>query len=427
MPHSLVGPRIRERRQARRISQTALARDVGISASYLNLIEHNKRGIAGRVLNAIAKRLEMDPGDLAEGGDALMIDQLTEAAGAAPGSGAEMDKVSELIARFPGWARVVATLARLSETQERQLSLLSDRLAHDPYLSEAMHLMLTSITAVHSTAGILDENPDISAEQRGRFTTNLYRESVRLTETAKDLVSYFDNPKARRIGAEEAAEHLHEFWSSRSFHAPELENDEGGGDALLQAVPEAARAEAAKSLTRYAQMAASLPLNALITEAKAHGWEPLSLARKTNAPLGDLFYRLAHLPADGDAPVFGLIECDASGGVLFRKERPGFPLPRVAGACPLWPLYRALAQPGQPVRAVLRTPGGETFIAWATADANTPSDYGLPPACRSAMLFTSDARLTPLTGAAPVVEVGAQCRVCPRRTCASRRAAFLLQ
>ena len=427
MAHSLVGPRIRERRQARRISQSALARDVGISASYLNLIEHNKRGIAGRVLNAIAKELEVDPAQLTEGDDAGMIDQLIEAASAAPGAGAELDRVTELIGRFPGWGRVIGALARQTETQERQLTHLSDRLTHDPYLAEAMHLMLTSITAVHSTAGILDENPDMAEEQRVRFTRNLYGESVRLSDTAKDLVAYFDNPKSSSVGAEQAADQLHEFWASRNFHAPELENGAEADGALLLSVPERARGEAEKSLARYALMAASLPLAPFMTEAAQQRWDPLALAQTADAPFRDLFFRLAHLPPDGDAPSFGLIECDAAGGVLFRKELPGFPLPRVAGACPLWPLYRALAQPGQPVRAVLRTPSGETFVAWAAADAEAPTDYGLPPACRSAMLFTADAGLAPPSGAAPVIEIGAQCRVCPRQTCASRRAAFLLQ
>ena len=80
MVHSLIGPRIRERRRARKVSQAALAKDVGISASYLNLIEHNKRGIAGRTLNAIARELQMAPAELSEGADAGLIETLTEAA-----------------------------------------------------------------------------------------------------------------------------------------------------------------------------------------------------------------------------------------------------------------------------------------------------------------------------------------------------------
>ena len=427
MVHSLIGPRIRERRRARKISQAALARDVGISASYLNLIEHNKRGIAGRTLNAIARELDMAPAELAEGADAGLIDALTEAAGAAPGAGAEMNRVSELIGRFPGWARVVGALAQRSEAQDRHLSLLSDRLAHDPYLAEAMHLMLSSVTAVHSTAGILAENTDMPAEQRGRFTGNLYNESVRLTETAKDLVAYFDNSQERGFGGEETADLLHQFWAARDFHAPELETGADNRKALLEEMRDIASEDAQNSLDRYAEVAAALPIEAFTDLAKRLQWDPLALASETGAAMRDVFFRLAHLPTEAGAPVFGMIECDASGGVLFRKELAGFPLPRLGGACPLWPLYRALSQPGQPIRAVLRTPGEEMFVAWAASSPGAAAGYGLPPACRSAMLFTAEAALTPQDGAAPQIDIGAQCRVCPRQTCASRRARFLLQ
>ncbi len=426
MAHSLIGPRIRERRRAKKISQADLARQVGISASYLNLIEHNKRGIAGKTLNALARELQMAPAELAEGADAGLIETLTETAESAPGAGAEMDRVSELIGRFPGWARTLGALAYRSEAQERQISLLSDRLAHDPYLAEAMHLMLSSVTAVHSTAGILTENADMPDAPRSRFTGNLYDESIRLTKTAKDLVAYFDNPQERGVGGEETADQLHTFWAKRNFHAPALE--EGGAAAGLAAemvdIPDA---DAKKSLNRYAAMVSALPLPTFMPVARGARWDPLAIAQMTETGLSDVFFRLAHLPTEDGAPVFGLIECDASGGVLFRKELPGFPLPRLGGACPLWPLYRALSQPGQLVRALLRTPSDQTFVAWAIASPEPHGPYGLPPVCRSAMIFTADAWLAPPDGAAPEVEIGTQCRVCPRNTCASRRATFLLQ
>ncbi len=427
MVHSLIGPRIRERRRARKVSQAALAKDVGISASYLNLIEHNKRGIAGRTLNAIARELQMAPAELSEGADAGLIETLTEAASSAPSAGAEMNSVGELIGRFPGWARLIGSLAQRSETQDRQLSLLSDRLTHDPFLAQAMHLMLSSVTAVHSTAGILSENVEMAREQRGRFTANLYAESVRLTETVKDLVAYFDNPQERGVGGEEAVDQLHDFWAKRDFYASELEQDGSRSASFLAEMGNIGKDDAEKSLSRYTEVAAALPLASFIPEARRQKWDPLTLNQTANAPIRDIFFRLAHLPLEEGAPVFGLIECDASGGVLFRKELPGFPLPRLGGACPLWPLYRAISQPGQPVRAILRTPGDDTFVAWAISLPDGPPAYGLPPASRSAMLFTAETRLAPADGAAPKVEIGAQCRVCPRETCASRRAAFLLK
>ena len=56
MPKSILGTRIRERRRAMGVTQAEMSRRIGISASYLNLIERNKRGIAGPLLRRAATR-----------------------------------------------------------------------------------------------------------------------------------------------------------------------------------------------------------------------------------------------------------------------------------------------------------------------------------------------------------------------------------
>ncbi|WP_299075642.1 helix-turn-helix transcriptional regulator, partial [uncultured Paraglaciecola sp.] len=80
MPHSrLAGSRIRERRLVLGQKQAALAKTVGISAAYLNLIEHNRRRVGDSLLDAIAKALKTDPAVLAEGAEAALLGALSEA------------------------------------------------------------------------------------------------------------------------------------------------------------------------------------------------------------------------------------------------------------------------------------------------------------------------------------------------------------
>src|SRR6056297_484007 len=94
-----IGTRIRERRVMSGIRQTDLARQAGISPSYLNLIEHNRRRIAGKTLNRLADVLGVAPGLLSEGAEATLISALREAAARAgadgppeDGTGAETDR-----------------------------------------------------------------------------------------------------------------------------------------------------------------------------------------------------------------------------------------------------------------------------------------------------------------------------------------------
>jgi transcriptional regulator with XRE-family HTH domain len=435
---SLIGPRIRERRRAQKLTQAALARDVGISPSYLNLIEHNRRGIGGSTLHAIARRLGADPRDFSDGADAGLVQGLTEAAAALNDLTVEVDRVGELIGRFPGWAGVLAHLHHRTTAQAESLSMLSDRLNHDPYLAEAMHLILSNITAIQSTAGILATAEELPDDRRERFTKNIHAESERLTVTAKDLVAYLDNPEAQPRHIGDAGSPAQAIWTDIGHDAPALEalsdTDAAMSDAAIAKVIEAAsltapdEIEARRTLRRHAALARAMPLATFADEVAATAYDPLALSRRLGRPIADILLRLSHLPYDEGRPDFGMIECDASGGVLMRKDHSAMTLPKTNGACPLWPLYRAFSQPGQPIRALMETPAGTNLIAYAiTVGDNVPAPFGMPPVLRAIMIFTDHKLAMPSQrGAAPIIPIGPHCSVCPRKTCASRRMPYIL-
>ena len=105
---SLTGSRIRERRVIAGLKQADLAQQAGISASYLNLIEHNRRRIGGKLLLNIAHLLGVEPSALTEGAEAALIASLREAANDVGRGVAEVERVEEFAGRFPGWAEVPA-------------------------------------------------------------------------------------------------------------------------------------------------------------------------------------------------------------------------------------------------------------------------------------------------------------------------------
>ena len=184
MPRSaLPGTRIRERRTLAGFRQAELARTVGISAAYLNLIEHNRRRAPDALVSAIAGVLGLPPKGLAEGGEDALFDVLREAAvdtGPGPAAGearAEVERIEEFVSRFPGWAGLLANRQGRVAGLERVVEMLSDRMAQDPHLSAAMHEILSAVTSVRSTAAILAETEDIDPEWRVRFHANLAEDS----------------------------------------------------------------------------------------------------------------------------------------------------------------------------------------------------------------------------------------------------------
>jgi transcriptional regulator with XRE-family HTH domain len=78
----------------------------GISGSYLNLIEHNRRRIGGKVLLSIAAALEIEPGALAQGAEKRLVTSLRDAAIARPDVEVDLSQLEDFADRFTDWARL---------------------------------------------------------------------------------------------------------------------------------------------------------------------------------------------------------------------------------------------------------------------------------------------------------------------------------
>ena len=59
-----AGPRIRRIRSAKGLTQTAMAEGLGISPSYLNLIERNQRPLTVQLILKLASVYKVDPHEL---------------------------------------------------------------------------------------------------------------------------------------------------------------------------------------------------------------------------------------------------------------------------------------------------------------------------------------------------------------------------
>ena len=194
MDDAILGTQIRERRRQIGKTQAALAREIGISASYLNLIERNKRRIAGALLHRTADALGLRVDDLDGATERRLQQTLSEVAHLPVlGSlGLDSTNVGEFIGRFPGWARAVDALARSEQTAQQTARAMADRLTHDPFLGETVHRMMTRIAAIRSVSEILTEIPDVDPAERARFNTIIADESRALTELGESLATYFD-------------------------------------------------------------------------------------------------------------------------------------------------------------------------------------------------------------------------------------------
>lgn len=427
MREALTGSRIRERRVMAGLKQAELAQQIGISASYLNLIEHNRRRIGGKLLLNIAHALQVEPQALTEGAEAALIAALREAAGDAGLAGPEAERADEFAGRFPGWAKVLASSQRRIAALEQTVEALSDRLAHDPQLATSMHELLSTAAAIRSTAAILAETDSLQPEWRDRFQANIHQDSRRLSDSAQALVTYFDNEAETREVTHSPQAEVESFLAAHDYHFEPLEQARAPEEAIAQLVAgaEALKTKAAQHiatgvLQQIARDATALPLVQLEQAVTAQGHDPATLAQALNQPVGRVLRRLASLPDLGA----GLVVCDRSGSVTFAKSIEGFTVPRFGACCPLWSLFAVLGQPGLVMKSRVAQMGrGQAqFDAIATCEVQAAPAYNIPPLSQSVMLL-----LPVPSGTTPAQPVGATCRICPIPQCRARREPSILR
>jgi transcriptional regulator with XRE-family HTH domain len=424
---SQTGSRIRERRVMLGVKQTDLARGIGISASYLNLIEHNRRRIGGKLLLDIAAALRVEAQALTEGAEAALLGILGEAAQAARMPAAEAARAEAFAGRFPGWAGALAASQRRVVALERTVETLSDRMAHDPHLAASMHELLTTAAAVRSTAEILAAEGMLEREWQDRFHANLDADSRRLARSAQALAGYLEQTKGPASGSGAPQEQVEAFLAAHDFHFPQLEDGAQQiqiPDLIVQSghqVSEAAQFILRGVLEQVRLDARVLPIAVLAAAVRDAAPDPVALAQHFGVPVVLILRRLAGVTALGA----GLVVCDRSGTVIFRKSIDGFSVPGFDSCCPLWPLFGALGAPGVVLHDRIGQLGrGQVqFDAYATTEHAPVSGYNTPALARGVMLLlrapADDARVA-------LRAVGATCRICPQTACAARREPSIL-
>lgn len=427
MRDALTGTRIRDRRVMAGTKQSALAREIGISASYLNLIEHNRRRIGGKLLLDIAAALGVEPAALTTGAEAAMIATLREAGSGAAMAEGELDRAEDFVGRFPGWADALALAHRKLAGLEHTVEVLSDRLAHDPEVAASVHEVLSTAASIRSTASILAGDKDLPEEWRDRFHANIDADSRRLADSSKTLVSFLDPETGEAAHTGTPQEDVEAFLEAHNYVFDAIEDGEADTAQIVEDAPEltsvAARHIAQGVLERMRADSAKVSLAELGEGLENVGIDPTALAARFRVSVGCILRRLISIPDLG----IGLVVADRAGSLLFRKGVEGFTLPRFGAGCPLWPLFQAFGAPGQVLFQRVRMPSRAEglFDCFATAEPVGYVDVNTPPLLHSTMLIVPVTALED-AGGPPPFHVGPACRICPAAQCQSRREPSIL-
>ena len=434
-PRSVLGARIRQRRRELGLTQADLARRVGISASYMNLIELDKRRIAGTRLHRISEVLDLSLERLDGTAERRLFDELLEVANTGPlrPLGIEVERTGELIGRFPGWARALAAVTRAERAATARARALSNRLSNDPFLGERVHGMLTRIASIRSAVEILADYDDIPPARRRRFTEIILEESRVLSDLGEALAVYLERAEeeASILTPRDEVDALFDAHGSR-FALLETAIDPARREAAIEAVLDgaqgletsAARLRARAALARYGEAASALPMVAFAQRAQALRYDIEDLARAYGVGVETVCRRLTALPPAPDTPRFAYVQANAAGTIVELLGDAGVAIPRHAPPCPLWVLFRTQQSPEVAMRQHALLPNGTRHVFVARARATGPAGFGRPRHYVSDMIVMSeeDAAATVYAAESDIrpEEVGPSCRMCPRRNCPHR-------
>lgn len=446
MAKDLTGIKIRTLRKRCGLSQRELARRTGISSSYLNLIELEKRAAGASLVDRIAEGLGVARSDLDGEAERRAVESLEEIAADpefATGAG-HPGPAEKLVGRNPGWAGLVLRLYQAWLDQSQAVLALADRLNRDPFLGDSVHRMLTNVTSIRSAAEILEADDALTPADRRRFLSIVCADAQKLSGAAKSLLEFFDSARVR-VRSATPAEHVDAFILASDNHFPELEalasdflaarrageTPDAAAQRILSAegrlppdpptvqtaetrrfqlleealrddaadatrtlvenhpalASEESRDLAASALNAYAAAAVLMPYEPFLQAAERCRYDLDGLSRLFAVSYEQAAHRLATLRRPGAEGVrFAFMRSDASGYVTKRLPLPGLPLPRYGSACPLWVIHAAFQCAGVTARSFGELPSGERFLFFARAVEKRPPAAALPRHLLSVML-----------------------------------------
>jgi len=425
-----LGPRLKRLRRELGLTQQAMADDLGISPSYVALLERNQRPFTADLLLRLARGYKLDMADLAaeDGEDyARRIGDVLR-----DPIFADIDlpalEVADLATNFPG---VSEALLRLHGAYLREQQALAGQRgageAGDP-VDEARRF----VAAQRNHFPALDARAEgLAAEiaEAGGSQEWLRKRGVRVRflppDVLMDSIRRYDRHNEQLLIDDtlDAAGRAYQLAIHIAYTALRGEIAQ-----ILRAQTFASQTAAnlvRRALAGYGAAALLMPYDRFARAAETRRYDIEALARQFGASFEQVAHRLTTLGRSGAERVpFFFIRVDEAGNVSKRLDGAGFPFAAHGGGCPLWRVHSAFRTPGEVVTQWLELPDGQRFFSIARTVVSGGGSIGRPRIVRAIALACAAEHAPRLAYAdsnpAEATPIGLNCRLCHRASCRAR-------
>ena len=437
MSKTLIGQTIRRLRLEQALSQQGLAQRLGISTSYLNLVEHDQRGVTASMLFKLTDVLNVDLAALSGVQERQFEAGLREVFGD-PLLNVEPVPETELralAAAAPNGVRAILALHRAWAAAREEtggITLPSGRKIMVPHeeVRDFFHDQSNHFPALEAAAERIAGELDIAGQGISHALSERLRQAhgllVRVQALLGNLRLY--EPEARLLRLSETLPR-----ESRGFQMAfqlALLEARDAVEATVQAAALGSR-DATEllriGLLNYVAAAILLPYDRFLTVAQEARYNADDITARFGVSYEQACQRLSTLQRRGARGVpFFFLRIDPAGNVSKRFSAAGFPFIRSGGTCPRWIVHAAFATPGTTRVQVAQLPDGATFLCFARAVTGRAARWGDPAPVHVIAMGCDISHAGELiygdginiAGAA--VGIGLSCRLCDRQDCRSR-------
>lgn len=445
-----LGARVRALRRREKLRQAKLAEMLGISPSYLNLIEHDKRPLSAPLLLKLVKLFDLDLASFGAEEDARLSADLMEVFGDPMFDDDELSaaEVRELIGSLPAVGKAVLRLYRRYREAADMARSMSDTLSGgaayagvDPsrvptegvgdFLQAQRNHFPALEAAAESFSRKIDLRPDDMYHAMAKYLREEHGIHIRYVRPEDDggAVRRFD-PERRDLVLSESLPR-----SSRKFqiaHQIALLTQSDVLDRIVEGAgleTEEAQRLCRVALANYYAGAVIMPYGRFIDSVRECRYDIELLGNRFGVSFEQVCHRLTTLQRPGNEGVpFHFVRADVAGNIYKRFSASGIQISRFGGACPRWGLHAAFLTPGIIVPQLSEMLDGRGFFCMSRTVKRGARGHHAPRAvhavtlgCRvehaRELVYADGFELDTLSAAVPI---GVTCRLCERMDCEQR-------
>jgi predicted transcriptional regulator/DNA-binding XRE family transcriptional regulator len=442
---TFIGTQLRQLRRDAGQTQAEMARVLGISAAYVNLLEKNQRSLSVPVLMALADHYNVDWRDVVMDKSANILADLRNAIRDPLFAGNQPD-IQELRSAIDYAPSLVQNFIKLHQSHRTALDNLmrfgSERMPQELLTSSAESIVhdffrnnFNYFDVLEKAAANLNKEwqcqpHDVHNILKHRlFERHAIEVITRPVEKMNDSLRIYD-AESRKILLSEALD-----FQNRTFQLAHVLCFVELSDILYDITAtgkidsEGAITRCHVELANYFAAAVLMPYDAFHAMAEKSSYDVDRMASAFAVSFEQVCHRLTTLQRENRRGVpFFFLRIDKAGNVTKRFNATSFNIAEYGGSCPVWNLHTAFRTPGVILPQYVELPEGDKFFTLArtterpaysmqTQDRRLAIALGCEIKHAHKLVYTS-------TFQKPVDEIfskiGINCHLCLRRNCSQR-------